>query len=152
MSPFLQFTTLSSTCRRLRVSGFLVLTVTNGSAECRPGVNTHLQMTPVVVEDMQHSSKNRLKQQAESCWVLSGFPPLSDPLLLPLWSRSRHIHPSGCWWCVGTCLDLLCCLTDFGSSCLFVVVFSSVQNDSRFPSGDPAGHLSFLCVCGPAHR
>lgn len=37
---------------------YLFLTVTNGSAECRPGVNTHLQMTRVVVEDMQRSSKN----------------------------------------------------------------------------------------------
>lgn len=31
---------------------YLFLTITNGSGECRPGVNTHLQMTRVVVEDM----------------------------------------------------------------------------------------------------
>lgn len=37
---------------------YLFLTVTNGSSECRPGVNTHLQTTRVVVVDMQHSSKN----------------------------------------------------------------------------------------------
>lgn len=36
---------------------YLFLTVTNGSGECRPGVNTHLQTTRVVVEDVQHSSK-----------------------------------------------------------------------------------------------
>lgn len=36
---------------------YLFLTVTNGSSECRPGVNTHLRMTGVVVEDTQHPSK-----------------------------------------------------------------------------------------------
>lgn len=43
---------------------YLFLTVTNGSSECRPGVNTHLQMTQIVVEDMQHSSKN-LKRRTQ---------------------------------------------------------------------------------------
>lgn len=37
---------------------YLFSTITNGSSECRPGVNTHLQLTRVVVGDMQHSSKN----------------------------------------------------------------------------------------------
>lgn len=37
---------------------YLFLMVANGGSECRPGVNTHLQMTRVVVEGMQHSFKN----------------------------------------------------------------------------------------------
>lgn len=50
---------------------------------------------------------SRLSHAGSFSWVS----PLSDPLLLPLWSRSRLIHRSGCWWRVGTCLDLLCCLS-----------------------------------------
>lgn len=43
---------------------YLFLTLTNGSSECRPGVNTRLQMTQIVLEDMQHSSKN-LKRRTQ---------------------------------------------------------------------------------------
>lgn len=52
-----------------------------------------------------------LLKQAESCWVFSGFPPslilCSSPSGLGTGSNTQ----SGCWWRVGTCLDLLCCLS-----------------------------------------
>ena len=50
---------------------------------------------------------------AESCWVFSGFPPSLILCSSPSGLGAGSFTGSGCWWHVGTCLDL-CCLCEAG--------------------------------------